>query len=153
MRLNECVLICTNRDDTKRVWLYDLESRGAFPARTWQIRVWPQDWVPPDDGGMHFRLVATELDEASARVQYTPTRESQKAGDWDRMIVSSALYAVLARRLNKRLVSGTPTLAWRALQSLGEAEEEPSGIFFVEGRVGRASATRFGPDATRGMTS
>jgi hypothetical protein len=145
MRLNECVLICTNSDGTKRVWLYDLDPTGQTPSRTWRVRVWPQDMVTPDDGGRHFRLLVSELDDASAQIEYEPTAESQLIGDWERSVIATALYAVLARRLNKRLISCAPSLAFKYLTSVNEAEETQSGTFAVEGRLGRARPTQFGP--------
>jgi hypothetical protein len=145
MRLNECVLICTNNDGTKRVWLYDLEVNGEIRSRTWRVRVWPQDMVTPDEGGRHFQLFVSEIDEASAEIVYTPTVESQLIGDWERSVVATALYAVLARRLNKRLLSRAPTSAFKYLASLHEAEEVQPDRFAIEGRVGRAKPTQFGP--------
>lgn len=59
--------------------------------------------------------------------------------------MATVLYAVLARRLNKRLVSSTPTLAWKYLASIDEAEEFQRGMFVVVGRVGLAKPTQFGP--------
>lgn len=145
MLLNECVLICTNSDGTKRVWLYDLDVTGLFPARTWRVRVWPQDMTTPEEGGRHFQLFVSEFEEASAQIEYTPTAEGQKIGDWEGTIVATVLYVVLARRLNKRLVSSNPTSAWKYLASISEAKEVHEGMFVIEGRVGRAKSTRFGP--------
>lgn len=143
MLLNECVLVCTNTDGAKRVWLYDIDSTVAKGQL--RVRVWPQDEVTPEDGGAHFQLHVSAVDEQSSRIEYIPTERSERIGDWERSVVAIALYTVLARRLNKRLLSTGVTPAWRYLASINEADEIEPGRFVIEGRSGLARPTQFGP--------
>jgi hypothetical protein len=155
MLRNEYVLLCTARDGSTSVWLYDVDVIGPPGQREWLVRAWPQDAVAPVRGGESYEVRLEEIDPESVRIV---AAVNYLQAPYVGRGVAPSLYPVLARRLQRRLLSsrlqvpGTnewraerATQIWRRLVELGEADEYPSdGSFVIDGRPGKARPTQAG---------
>ena len=156
MLKNEYPLRCVARDGSVSVWLYDITAKTSATGREWSVRAWPQSNPSPGNGGASYDVILEEVDGDTVRVVHASNHlpaEQHGRG------VAPALYPLLARRLNKRLLSGHLRLpgakkahrerlekTWRYLVATGEAEELTGpASFVIEGRQGLARPTKAKP--------
>jgi hypothetical protein len=153
---NEYAVICSARDGTKSVWLYDIRLTSQDGYREWHVRAWPQDARHPEDGGDWYDIVIAEVNDTAARIVMV---QNNLPATFHGRGLAPALYPLLARRLERTLESSRTSVAdtserradratdiWRYLVSIGEAGyAEGQDIYYVEGRPGHSKATSSRP--------
>src|SRR5690349_764023 len=147
-------ILCTARDGSHTLWLYEIEESTDSSQRVWYVRARPDH--PQYDGVDWYGITLTEIDAESVQITSVHngvSRPFQGRG------VGPVLYPDVARRLGRRLVSSrtnvrdsnefrTPraTAIWEYLVQRGEAQKDGAADrYVIDGRPG-ASALPNGPE-------